>query len=76
MKVFDVERVLTYITELDQTKLSQGVDDLPSNFIRYVQLDHAHVRRAEHGSLVWSHDGRYGSEAASVDKMLVVVDEC
>lgn len=44
-----------YISELDQTNLAQGVDDLAANFVGNVQLHHTHVRRAERSIPCWSH---------------------
>lgn len=41
----------TYISKLDQSKFSQRVDTFSADFIGYIKLHHAHVRRAEHGLL-------------------------
>jgi hypothetical protein len=46
---------VTYISELDLPQLSQCIHNLPADFIGDVELDHAHVRRAEHGVLVVHH---------------------
>ena len=40
---------VTYVSELDQPKLSERVDAFSTYFVGYIQLHHAHVRRAEHG---------------------------
>ena len=59
MDGWEVDWLVAYIAKLDQSKFSQRVDTFAANFIRHVKLHHAHVRRAEHGLLGWSHnDGR------------------
>lgn len=50
----------THVSELDQAKLAQGVDDLSSDFIRNVQLHHAHFRRAERSIARRSHGDGVG----------------
>ena len=45
----------TYISELDLSQLAQCIHDLAADFVGDVQLDHAHVRRAEHGVLMVYH---------------------
>jgi hypothetical protein len=44
-----------YISELNLPNLSQSIHNLTTDFVGDVQLDHAHVRRAEHGVLVVNH---------------------
>jgi hypothetical protein len=45
----------TYISELDQAKFSQGVDNLPADLVGDVQLHHAHMSGAEWSIPRWSH---------------------
>jgi hypothetical protein len=45
----------TYISELNLPQLSQSIYNLPADFVGDVELDHAHVRRAEHGILMVHH---------------------
>lgn len=61
----------THISELDLAKLSEGVDDVAADFFSQVKLDHAHVRRAEHGILVVDHNE--DDWALSQDCLQVVV---
>lgn len=61
----------TYISELDLSKLSQGVDNLAADFVGNVQLDHAHVRGPEHGILVVHH----GEEEGVGPGPLAMVDD-
>ena len=35
------------VAELDEAELAEGIDDFAANFIRDVELGHAHFRRAE-----------------------------
>lgn len=35
---------LTYVAELAQSKLTERSDDLPTDFIGHIELNHAHVR--------------------------------
>ena len=44
-----------YISKLNLSKLSQCIHDLSADFIGDVELDHAHVRRPEHGILCGRH---------------------
>jgi hypothetical protein len=44
-----------YISELAQTELAKGSDDLTTDFVGDVKLHHAHVRRAEGRVLFGSH---------------------
>lgn len=45
----------TYVSELAESKLPEGCDDLPTDFVGDVQLHHAHFRRAERRVLFGSH---------------------
>jgi hypothetical protein len=45
----------TYISELNLPQLSQCIHNLPADFVGDVELDHAHIRRAEHGILMVHH---------------------
>lgn len=51
---------MTYVSELDQAKLSEGVDDFSPNFVGNIELHHTHVRRAERSIACRSHDGGGG----------------
>lgn len=50
-------RGATYVSELNQAKLSKSVDNLSSDFVGNIQLDHTHVRRAERSIACGSHYG-------------------
>lgn len=47
----------THVSKLNLPNLSQGVDNLSSNLVGHIELDHTHVRGAEHGVLCWRHIG-------------------
>lgn len=47
----------TNISKLNLPNLTKGVDNLSPNLVGHIELDHTHVRRAEHGVLCWRHDG-------------------
>jgi hypothetical protein len=47
----------THIPELNLPQLSQSIHNLTTDFVGDVELDHAHVRRAEHGILMVHHGG-------------------
>lgn len=49
-----------YVAELAQSKLAEGIDNLPIDFVGDIQLHHAHGRRAEGGILSWGHDHASG----------------
>lgn len=55
-RVFVRVRVKPYISELAQSKLTKGSDDLPTDFVGDIQLHHTHIRRAEGRVLFGSHD--------------------
>ena len=46
-----------YVSELDQPQLAQGIADFAADFVGNVELDHAHVRRAERRVLFRRHRG-------------------
>lgn len=48
----------TYIPKLNLPQFPQRIDDLAPDFIRNIQLHHAHVRGAKHGVLFGHHGGR------------------
>lgn len=60
----------THISELNLSQLAQGIHNLSADFIRNVQLYHAHIRRAEHGVFVGSH-----SEKDGVVPVLLAMDD-
>lgn len=46
-----------YVSELDKPQLAQGVADFAADFVGNVELDQAHVRRAERRVLFRRHLG-------------------
>ena len=50
-------RMDTHVPKLNLPNLSQGVDNLSSNLVGHIELDHTHVRRAKHGVLCGRHTG-------------------
>ena len=53
-----------YVSELTESKLPEGCDHLPTDFVGDVELHHAHLRRAERRVLFGSHgDAARGQEA-------------
>jgi hypothetical protein len=65
---------LTYISELDLTNLTQGTDDLSSDFIGNVELGQAHLRRAEEG-ILRSHGGQEAVRSQSLSTRINAVKE-
>jgi hypothetical protein len=57
----------TYISELNLPQLSQSIHNLTTDFVGDVELDHTHVRRAEHGILVVHH----GEEEWALSQILL-----
>lgn len=57
-----------YVSELAKTKLTKGRNNFAANFVGDIELDHAHVRRAERGVLFGSH-----SDAAEAPRLSIVV---
>jgi hypothetical protein len=54
-KVIINRRPDPYVSKLNLPNLSQSIHNFTADFVGDVQLDHAHVRRAEHGILVVNH---------------------
>lgn len=46
-----------YVSEVDKAQLAQGIADFAADFVGDVELDHAHVRRAERRVLFRRHRG-------------------
>jgi hypothetical protein len=59
--------VWSYISKLDEAELAEGVDDFAADFIGYVELDHAHVRRAERRVPCGSHLGMMAMDGATME---------
>lgn len=51
----DTSDARAYVAELAETQLAERGDNFPTDFVGDIELDHAHVRRAEGGVLLWSH---------------------
>jgi hypothetical protein len=60
-------KVWSYISKLDEAELAEGVDDFAADFIGYVELDHAHVRRAERRVPCGSHLGMMAMDGATME---------
>jgi regulator of RNase E activity RraB len=48
------------VAELDQAELAEGVDYFAADFVGNVELDHAHIRRAERRVACRSHRDGWG----------------
>lgn len=49
------------ISKLNLSNLTKGVDNLSPNLVGHIELDHTHVRGAEHGVFCWRHGGSAAS---------------
>ena len=47
---------MSYISELHDTQLSEGGNDLAANLVGHIELGQGHVRRAEKRILFGRHD--------------------
>jgi hypothetical protein len=65
----------TYVSELNLSKLSKGIDYLTSDFVGDIELDHAHVRRAEHGIFVVDHSEGEWALSQSFPRWLLIASQ-
>lgn len=62
-----------YVAELAEAQLAKRGDNFPTDFVGDIELDHAHVRRAEGSVLLWSHgDAGWRTPGTSCRRLEVV----